>query len=96
MTTIKRVESSIERVEGFPVRILYHTGADIRSDKEGVPPYPFDRAAMSEMTVRHWKETRFQPNYPGFDVEVLDSSGRTCNGHCKLATVRETSEMRAR
>jgi hypothetical protein len=44
------------------------------------------------MTVADWKRTRFQPNYPGFDVEVLDDRGRPVLGNTKLATLRERAD----
>ena len=90
MAKVKRVEKSIWDVEGFSVRILYHTGVDVRSDREGVPVYPFDRAAKNEITVESWKAQRFRPNYPGFEVDVLDGDGDSVNGNTKLATVRDS------
>ena len=90
MAQVNSVENQIERVEGFAVRILWPDGRDVRSDKEGVPGYPFERAAKDALTVFEWKQLRFQSTYPGYKVEVLDGHGNPVGGNTKLATVRAT------
>jgi hypothetical protein len=87
---LDRVERKIRRVEGFAVRILWPSQRDVRSDKTGVPSYAFERAAKDDFTVTAWKNQRFCPSYPGYDVEVLDNVGRTVAGNTKLETVRKT------
>src|SRR5690242_10756992 len=87
---VDRVERMIERVEGFAVRILWPSLRNVRSDKEGVPSYAFERAAKDDFTVAAWKEQRFNSSYPGYKVEVLDGQGRVAAGNTKLGTVRQT------
>ena len=88
MSTIANVERKIRRVEGFDVRILHLRGADVRGDRAGMPQYPFRHAAADDITVEHWKETRFRPTFPGFEVDVLDGRGHSVQGNTKLSTVR--------
>jgi hypothetical protein len=88
MSSVANVERKIRRIEGFRARILHLNGADVRGDREGLPQYHYHRAADSDITVEAWKETRFRPSYPGFDVEVIDRRGRPIQGNTKLDTVR--------
>jgi hypothetical protein len=44
--------------------------------------------------VEAWKETRFRPSYPGFDVEVIDRRGNSVQGNTKLETVRRTYDRK--
>jgi hypothetical protein len=62
----------------------------MRGDKNGIPIYPFDHAAKNSMTVSTWKEQRFRPNYPGFDVDVLDGTGQTVAGNVLLSNIRDS------
>ena len=94
MPKVKVVESRIRNVERFEVPVRYYQGADIRGDKENFPWYPYEQATKGEATVAEWKRTRFQPTYPGFDVEVRDRSGAAVRGNTKLATLREQNERR--
>lgn len=89
-STIANVERKIKRVEGFRVRILHLTGADVRGDREGLPQYGYHRAADNNITVETWKETRFRPSFPGFEVDVVDRRGRSVQGNTKLETVRDS------
>ena len=88
MSSVANVERKIRRIEGFRVRVLHLTGMDVRGDREGLPQYHYHRAADNDITVETWKETRFRPSYPGFDVEVIDRRGRPVQGNTKLDTVR--------
>ena len=88
MATIANLERKIRRVEGFKVRVLHLRGADVRGDRMGMPQYGFRHAADNDFTVEHWKETRFRPSFPGFEVDVLDARGRSMQGNTKLSTVR--------
>ena len=88
MSTIANVERKIRRLEGFDVRILHLRGVDVRGDRMGLPQYSFRHAADSHFTVERWKERRFRPSFPGFEVDVLDGRGRSVQGNTKLSTVR--------
>jgi len=90
MATVRSIERRIFRVEGFNVRILYDTGENVRSDRSGLPGYPYDRMLKNAANVHHWIESRFRHAYPGFDIEVLDARGRRVHGRTKLATVRDS------
>ncbi len=94
MPTVKNVQRQIKRLEGFDVRFLYEgpgprVGRDVRDDRAGLPSYPYERRAQNS-TVAVWIERRFKPSFPGFEVEVLDASGKAVNTRTHLQTVRTT------
>ena len=72
---IGTLEMKIARVEGFQVRIRTSDGRDIRSDREGMPPWPYEKGARDRWPVARWKLERFVSLYPGFGVDVLDGDG---------------------
>ncbi|MFN2531595.1 MAG: hypothetical protein ABR555_09885 [Pyrinomonadaceae bacterium] len=88
MSSVANVERKIRRVEGFRVRILHLTGADVRGDRGGLPQYSYHRAADSDITVEAWKEMRFRASYPGFEIDVIDRRGNSVQGNTKLETAR--------
>ena len=94
MSSIANVERKIKRIEGFRVRILHLTGADVRGDREGLPQYAYYRAAENDITVETWKGQRFRPSYPGFEVDVMGARRNSVQGNTKLGTVRESYERR--
>jgi len=94
MSSVANVERKIKRVEGFGVRILHLTGADVRGDRAGLPQYGYHRAAENNITVLTWKTTRFRPSYPGFQVDVVDARGNSVQGNTKLDTVRASYQRR--
>lgn len=53
---------------------------------------PFVNRANAGWTVKRWRTTRFDPNYPTFGVEVLDGSGQSVHGKTLLSTVRDSYE----
>ena len=90
MATIGNVERKIRRIEHFEARFLYLDGSDVRSDKEGLPHYPYEVAASGSITIDAWKRGRFRRVYPGYDVKVLDLRGRVVPGNTRLSTVRDS------
>ena len=84
MAKVKNVEKRIWDLEEFAVQILHLGGRDVRSDRTGLPQYPYKIRASDDMTVEHWKTIRFRRVYPGFEVVVLDGDGRTVHGNTKL------------
>jgi hypothetical protein len=88
MATIGNVERKIRRIEHFEARFLYLDGSDVRSDKEGLPQYPYEVAASGTLTADAWKRGRFRRTYPGYDVKVLDRRGRSVLGNTRLFTIR--------
>jgi hypothetical protein len=94
MTSVGRVERAIKRTEGFNVRIRHLAGPDVRSDRTGMPPWPFERAAKDAWSVSDWKRRRFAPTYPGFMVDVLDAAREVAAGQTRLENVRATYAKR--
>ena len=90
MAKVKNVEKKIWDLEGFAVQFLHLGGRDVRSDRTGLPQYPYKIPAADDMTVQHWKEIRFLRIYPGFEVEVLDGEGHVVHGNTKLTTLRSS------
>ena len=91
MATMKQVEHRIEKVEGFRVQILHgRDRRNVRSDKGGVTQYPYERALKGSNNVRAWRDHRFAKHYPGFEVQVLATSGHKVHGRTLLTTVRDT------
>lgn len=96
MATIKRVENQISQIEDFDVIFVTADGRDVRGDRAGIPGYSsrFENRAPGTMTVEGWKQRRFRPLYPGFDVEVLTADGEHARGNTRLETVRGSYEDR--
>jgi hypothetical protein len=91
MAKVGHVELRISEVERFLVRIRYLGGADVRSDRKGLPPWPYERAARDGWTIADWKRERFNLTYPGFSVDVLDGEGDVITaGQTHLETVRDS------
>jgi hypothetical protein len=90
MAKVKNVEKRIWDIEGFAVTIKFN-GRDVRGDYAGMPQYPaYERMAKNDFTVAAWKENRFYPAFPGYEVDVLDGDGHVCQGNTKLGTVRDS------
>ena len=91
MPQMGRAEGQIFNVEGFKVLTKWANtrGAVHRKD---VPAYPYHNAAPGDWTVAKWREQRFELNYPGFTVVVLDGRGRPVDGHVLLSNLRATYE----
>ena len=92
MSTVRNVERKIRRIEHFEARFLYLDGTDVRSDKEGLPQFPYEVAGSGDITAETWKQSRFRLTYPGYDVKVLDARHSVVQGNTRLATVRDTYE----
>jgi hypothetical protein len=88
MPKVKTVEKKIWDVEGFDVNFKQN-GKNIRGDKQGMPQYRYERCAKNDMTVKKFIEARINPNYPGYDIEILDGQGNPFSGQTKLGTVRD-------
>ena len=89
MTSVGRVERAIRRVEGFDVKIKHLHGADVRSDRTRMPPWLLQVAAKDAWSVADWRERRFTPRYPGFEVDILDARHHPVPGQTRLGSVRE-------
>lgn len=87
---IGTLEMKIARVEGFRVRVMWDS-RNVRSDREGMPPWPYEVAARDAWTVAKWRQERFVNLYPGFDVEIVDGDGNVVeHGRMLLETLRES------
>jgi hypothetical protein len=88
---IGTLEMKIARVEGFQVHVFTLDGRNVRSDREGMPPWNWEKAARDSWSVARWKQERFRSVYPGFDIEILDGDGVVVEfGQTLLETVRES------
>ena len=93
MPRVRSVEGKIEKLEGFGVRFRHaHDGRDVRSDKEDIPTFGYERAAKDDYSVSEWKKRRFAQKYPSYDVDVLKADGSVAHGATKLGSVRATYE----
>jgi hypothetical protein len=91
MPLVKNVEKRIWDIEQFDVIIRHADGRDMRGDRTGIPQYPpYERMAKNSMTVSDWRAQRFHPNFPGFEIDVLDGAGETVPGNTHLSTVRDS------
>jgi hypothetical protein len=90
MPTFGSVERKIFRVENFLVSIQDPQRRDVRSDRQGLPSWPYERAAKDTWTVARWKRERFKAVYPGFEVDVLDAGSSPVRGQTRLGNVRKT------
>lgn len=83
------VAAEIFAVEGFDVHFLSSDGeVGARVDL-----YEYERAAPDKWTVKKWRETRWQPSYPDYDVEVLSPDGRPVHGKTLLWTLRSNYRL---
>jgi hypothetical protein len=90
MPKVGRVELRISQIEGFLVKIQHLDGRDVRSDRSGMPGWPYERAAKDAWSVSDWKRERFNTVYPGFDVDVLDGDRNVVAGQTRLESVRDS------
>lgn len=90
MPKVGRVELRISQIEGFLVKIHHLDGRDVRSDRQGMPSWPYERAAKDSWTVAQWRTERFNMVYPGFDVDVLDGDCTPVAGQMRLENLRES------
>jgi hypothetical protein len=90
MAKVGRVELQISQVERFLVKIHYLDGRDVRSDRAGMPGWPYEKAAKDSWTVGEWRRERFNAVYPGFDVDVLDGDCNAVLGNTRLKNLRES------
>jgi hypothetical protein len=90
MPTVGAVQRRIEKVEVFKVRFKHLNGTDVKDNKQNIPQYPYSAMARNAWTVSYWKSQRFNPNYPGFRIDVLLKDGSICNGNYLLWNVRDS------
>ncbi len=89
MPKVKNIEKRIWDVEGFDV-VIKSNGKDLRGDKQGLKQYEGERASRNSWTVAEWKKKKFENQYPGLEVDVLDGDGKPVDGRKTLGTVRDT------
>ena len=89
MPKVKNIEKKVWDIEGFSIRMKAN-GKDIRSDRSGLPQYQSGKASRNNWTVAKWKQEKFNSQYPGLEVDVLDGDGNVVDGRTTLATVRDS------
>ncbi len=85
MRSTSTVAAAIGEIEGFDIRFV---DGDEDVSRRRVEDYPYERAARGAWTVAKWREQRFLPNYPDFQVEVLRADGSVAHGKTLLDTLR--------
>jgi hypothetical protein len=84
------IQGQIRRLEGFAIIFRNRDGRNTRDDLELPKGYPSSNVAAHNMTVSDWKRNRFDPNFMGFDCDVLDGRGNIVPGMTLLSTVRKS------
>ncbi|MCM1025327.1 MAG: hypothetical protein NC432_02765 [Roseburia sp.] len=88
MPKVSVIEKRVWDIEGFQIRIMQN-GVDVRGDKILPKQYEAVKRSKDPFTVSEWK-AKFQSQFPGYDVEVLDADGVAVRGNTLLSTVRDT------
>lgn len=88
MPKVKNVEKRIFDVEEFEV-VIRRNGRDVRSDATLPTQYAAQRKTRNSSSVSDFK-SKFQVQYPGYEIEVLKADGTKASGQTKLSTVRDT------
>lgn len=88
MPKVSYIEKTVWDIEGFQIKITQN-GVDVRGDKVLPRQYIAGRMSKNSFTVSDWK-AKFQSQFPGFDVDVLDADGDAVRGNTLLSTVRDT------
>ena len=89
MPLVRHIERTIESLEGFRVKIVTETGADVRSDRQLAKGFNgYVRRMADSATVEEWKASRFRPAFVGLDVQVLHGDSTPAHGRTLLRTVR--------
>lgn len=82
------IERTVRNIEGFQI-VITQNGADVRGDKIIRKQYVAERMSKNLFTVSEWK-LKFQSQFPGYDVKVLNADGSEARGNTLLCTVRDT------
>ena len=88
MPKVKNVEKKIWDVEGFDV-VIRKDGKDVHGNKMGLPQWRGENRTKETSTVKDF-EKKFQQQYPGYEVDVLDGDGQAVHGNTLLKNVRDT------
>lgn len=91
MPTVKNIERKIGEIEHFDV-IFRQNGADVHGNKVLQKQYSAVIASSGSRTVSDWIRTRFSPDFPGFEVDVLLANGEKARGNTLLSNVRASYE----
>ena len=86
MATAGELEQQISRIEGFNATIK-QGGKDVRSDKGGFEDWPYQKQSKGNMTVSEWI-SKFQNQYPGYDVDVSSAGNAYIHGNTLLKNIR--------
>lgn len=82
----------IREVEGFTVQVS--DWSEQQWDEPGYcPAYPYKRAAPGDMTFAAWRERRFVPSYPDFEVTAPRADGSAFGPNTRLKTLRAITQQ---
>lgn len=82
------LEIRVQEIEGINIMLHWPDGRNVRGDYSDLRLYPHETPANDEWTVQEWINERFKPWYPGFDVVVVNSAGKSVARNTKLKTLR--------
>lgn len=88
MPKLEIVEKRVFNVEGFQV-VFKDNGKDMRGDKMMPKQYEAERMTRNSFSVGEFK-AKVEKQFPGYEIDVLNSDGTVARGQTKLATVRDT------
>lgn len=89
MPKVAHIEKTVRSIEGFEIRIMYNNGTNVRGDKSIPKQYVAGKMSKSSFAVGDWK-AKFQSQFPGYEVQVLNADGSVARGTTLLSTVRAT------
>lgn len=89
MPKVKNVEKKIWDLEDFSV-VIKANGKDLRGDKQGLKQFEGEKASRNNWTVAEWKKKKFELQYPGLEVDILNGDGTSVDGRMTLGSVRDS------
>lgn len=89
MPKVNIVEKRIFDIEEFQVVIRGQNGKDKRGDFVLPKQYVAERKTRNSHSVSQWK-SKFQEQFPGYEVDVLLGNGDKARGQMLLSTVRDS------
>lgn len=88
MPRTDNIEEKVWAIEKFRI-VIMQNGADVRGDKIIPRQYEAERMSKNSFTVGEWR-AKFQAQFPGYNVKVLNADGSEARGTALLSTVRST------
>lgn len=88
MPRVEFIEKTVWDIEGFQIAITQN-GVNVRGDKVLPKQYSAERMSKNSFTVGEWR-TKFQTQFPGYEVIVYLADGNVARGNMLLSTVRDS------